>query len=280
MFLSIGCLHTAFYKENTPIRKYKTVQSGQCPVPFRSKLHTIMKNYALLLFALLLLTTACNPIYYSPTTHNVPLLRQKGDVRIALSGAEKRIGLDAAYAVDQHIGIVLSGGSFFPADDEQGDGGKGKFVETGFGYFKPISNHLLFETYGLIGYGNVENHFPSTLADHPTSTGIIQANMLRYGIQPNIAFTSTYFDAAFSLRTFGLNYFNASGNLLFENEDQLTYLKKENRQFIMEPALTLRAGYKYIKGQFQFGWSRNLSNSEFRQDDVFATLGLIYALDR
>lgn len=239
--------------------------------------HTTL-NLALLFITLL--AVCCSPIYYSPNSHNVPLLRTKGDVRVGLHGNATRLEASTAFAVDDNVGLTLDGGIFFPADDEQGDGGKGQFIQAGGGYFRPLNERLVFETYGIIGYGKVENHFPSTLDSFAQTTGIVETNLLRFGIQPSIGFTSRYFDAAFSTRLCGLSYFNTGGSLVFANTDQVAYLEEQNTQFLIEPALTLRGGYDYLKVQLQIGRSFNLSNPDFRQDEGHVTIGLIYSLNR
>lgn len=199
---------------------------------------------------------------------------------MGLHGNATRLEASAAFAVEEHMGLTLDGGVFFPADDEQGDGGKGQFIQAGGGYFTPIGENWVFETYALIGYGKVQNHFPSTLDSFPATTGVLDANMIRFGVQPAFGFSSRFFDAAISARMCGLNYFNTGGSLIFDREDQVTYLKDQGTQFLIEPALTLRGGLEYLKLQVQIGRSFNVTNSDFRQDDGHITVGLLYTLDR
>lgn len=237
-------------------------------------------NFQTLIILLVLFVTACNPIYYSPNTHNVPMLKAKGDVRIALHGNGDRLEASTAFAVDNNVGLTLDGGVFFPADDEQGDGGKGQFIQVGAGYFKPITDHVVFETYGLFGYGKVENHFPSTLDSFSQTTGVLNTNLARYGIQPSIGYTSRFFDIAFSTRLCGLSYFNTGGSLIFNNTDQVRYIEEQKAQFLIEPALTIRGGFDYLKLQLQLGSSINLTNKDFSQDNGHLTVGLLYSLNR
>ncbi|MEZ4827441.1 MAG: hypothetical protein R3C61_14345 [Bacteroidia bacterium] len=219
----------------------------------------------------------CSPIYYSPNTHNVPALREKGDKRMILAGNENRLEGQAAFSPENNMGILFSGGTFFPRDDEEGDGGKGWFLESGFGYYHPVSDHFLFDVYGIFGYGYVENHFPSTLPNNPLTTGIIESNLIRYGVQPSFGFNTRYFDAILSSRFVGLSYFNYAGNLVFQGESQTQYLADNQSAFLFEPALTLRGGYDKVKLQAQLGLSFNLRNDEFRQDEGQLTVGIIYS---
>lgn len=67
------------------------------------------------------------------------------------------------------------------------------------------------------------------------------------------------------------------GSLIFDNEDQVQYLKDHPSQLVLEPALTLRAGLDWGKIQLQYAHSINLSDDTFRQSEGHLTIGLIFA---
>jgi hypothetical protein len=221
-----------------------------------------------------LIAIGCNPKYYSPNTQNVPLLSEKGEVNLSLSGNANQAEFQGAYAAGEHFALQANGGLFIPKDLENGDGGSGKFIEAGAGYFTPVSERFVFELYGLLGTGNVENDLRSRATTNPPTTGVISASVFRYGIQPNFGFKSKYFSAAVSSRIVSLNYSNIDGDLVFDGMNQRTYLSDNSTNFLFEPALTLRAGIEKLKFQLQIGRSFNLSNEDFRQDNGYATVGL------
>jgi hypothetical protein len=233
-----------------------------------------MKKITLLAVLGCILMTGCNPIFYTPNTQNVPLISQKGETNITLSGNGNRVELQGAYGVTDGFAVNANGGLFIPANLSNGNGGSGKFMEIGGGYFNPVSNHLVFETYGIIGLGSMENHLPTTVTQNPQTTGNISANIFRYGIQPNFGYKSKYFSAAISSRIVSLNYSNVMGNLIFEGKNQVDYLNENRSSVLLEPALTLKAGLEMVKLQIQYGYSLNLTNSNFRQDNPFLTVGL------
>lgn len=68
------------------------------------------------------------------------------------------------------------------------------------------------------------------------------------------------------------------GDLIFDGVNQVNYLKENNSNFIIEPALTIRGGLEKIKLQLQYGYSMNLSNSTFTQDKGYLTIGLNFNL--
>lgn len=219
------------------------------------------------------LLSGCNPNYYIPNTQNAPLISAKGETNLTVSGNANQVEFQGAYGAGNNFSIQLNGGLMRPKDQDNGDGGSGKFVEAGLGYFKPLQNNFVFETYGLFGLGSVENHFPSTTTG-AVNSGKISANLMRYGIQPVIGYKSKYFSVAGSARVVNLNYSNISGNLIYQNEDQRTYLENHKSNFLIEPALTLRGGIEKVKIQLQFVKSLNLSDSDFKQDTEMMTVGL------
>ncbi len=234
------------------------------------------KTFIYLISAIVILS--CNPKLYTPNTQNVPLISEKGQINLTASGNANQIEFQGAYGIAEKFAIQLNGGLFIPSDLDNGNGGSGKFVEVGAGYFKPISTDWLFEVYGLVGIGSVENHLPSTINDAPQTKGDLSANILRIGVQPNFGYISEHFSAAISSRIVNLTYNKIEGDLIFEGQNYSDYLNDKNSNFLIEPAFTVRAGFEKIKLQLQYGYSLNLSNSDFRQDHSFLTLGLNFNL--
>lgn len=238
-----------------------------------------MKN-TLLLFSyvtIIALFTSCSPKFYSPNTHNVPLISQKGDVHITVSGNADQVELQGAAGVSDAFSVILNGGLFIPKNEDNGNGGSGKFIEAGPGFFLPVASDFVFETYGLIGIGSFENHMPGSTGETNTK-GDISARLTRLGVQPNFGYKSEYFTIGISSRFVHVGYSDIKGDLIFEERDQIQYLKDHGSNFMIEPALTLRGGIDKAKFQFQIGKSFNISNPDFRQDDILMTVGLFFKL--
>ncbi|MES2629584.1 MAG: hypothetical protein V4616_11500 [Bacteroidota bacterium] len=224
-----------------------------------------------LLFAVL---CGCSPKYYTPNSQNVPLIHKQGQTVINGAFAGSRAELQGAYGVGEHTAVQLNAGAFFPKDIDGGDGGSGQFLEGGVGYYSRVAEKFVLETYGLFGAGAVKNKFPSTVSSEPGTDGRLSANLFRYGVQPSFGFFSKYFSAAISARFAMLSYTNISGNLIYASENQQQYLSDNRNSFLIEPALTLRAGIDKIKLQLQFVHSSNVSNPSFKQDVNITTLGV------
>jgi hypothetical protein len=234
-----------------------------------------MKTYSkLIIFAFGLALASCSPKYYTPNTQNVPLISEKGETNLTLSGNGNQVEFQGAYGIANNISITANGGLFIPSDLDNGNGGSGNFVEVGAGYFTPLNENWIFETYGIVGFGSFENHLPSTLNENPQTNGDISANIMRIGVQPNFGYKSKYFSAGVSSRIVNLSYSNIEGDLNFEGANQQDYLQDNSSNFLIEPAITIRGGTEKFKLQLQYGYSINLSESNFRQDNSSLTVGL------
>lgn len=234
-----------------------------------------LSRYILVITALGL--AACSPKYYVPNTQNVPLLRSAGQTNLSLAGSGNQFEIQGAHAVSDNIGIMFNGGYFAGSGEEENDGkGSGILGELGIGYFTPIGDNFTFETYGLAGLGSVENIFPTVSGNG--NSGTLNANITRFGIQPNIGFSSRYFTVALSTRLVSLNFRSIEGNLVYGGESQVSYLNKNSSNFLIEPALTIRAGLDNAKIQLQFCRSFNMTNKDFFQEESIVTLGLNFNL--
>lgn len=220
---------------------------------------------------------ACAPKYYAPNTQNVPLLTRDGDYSAAFAVGDSRVELQGAYAITEALAVMVNAARFDKPDDEQGDGGEGGLLEVGFGYLRPLDEHFHFGVFGLVGGGDLENHFPSTLSANPGTTGILEAKLTRFGVQPLVGFRSKYVEGAASLRVVGLRYSDIDGSLVFGGEDQVQMLSSQSEHTLLEPALTLRAGVETVKLQLQLGWSVNKSHGSFRQDEGHLTAAVVYS---
>ncbi|MGE0160511.1 MAG: hypothetical protein AB7T31_13960 [Gemmatimonadales bacterium] len=224
-----------------------------------------------------LAASGCAPKYYAPNTHNVPVLTRAGDYSGAFAFGDSRGELQAAYAVSERVALMLNAAVFDQADDADGDGGRGGILELGAGYLAPVGDRVQVGVFGLLGGGDLENHFPSTVTSNPGTTGTLEAHLARFGLQPTLSYRTTHFEAAASARVLGLRYSDVTGSLVFGGEDQVQMLRDQPDHTLLEPALTLRAGFETVKAQLQLGWSFNRGHSEFRQDEGHLTAGIVYS---
>ena len=219
--------------------------------------------------------TACNPIYYSPATQNVPLLAGRGSLAGALAAGEARFEGQAAFAVTSSLGVQLNAGKYDPDDLENGDGGSGSYLEAGVGWFGQRGQRIRWEVYGLLGTGDFENHRPSSVAGNPGTTGNIEAKVLRVAVQPAVGMVWPYFEFAASTRLASVKYSDVEGSFRFQGADQVARLRENDSYTLIEPALTVRGGLPRVKLQLQLARSVNLTESDFQQDDGLLTVGIV-----
>ena len=225
----------------------------------------------------LFLFSSCTTTYYIPNTQNVPVIDAKGATSVNLAGNGNQVEFQAAYGITDALAIQANGAWYIPNDEDNGNGGSGSLYEGGVGYYKNLSENWLFDTYALVGAGRVENHFPSTLPTDPATTGRIEANALRYGLQPSITYKTPYFSVSGSIRGSQLSYSNISGSLYLDGLRQERYLEDNSANFLLEPALTLRGGFERVKLQVQLLQSINLTHSNFKQDNTLLSVGLNFS---
>jgi hypothetical protein len=225
----------------------------------------------------LLACGACAPKYYSPNTHNAPLLSGRGDYSAAFAFGDGRGELQGAYAFSDAVAGMINAVRFELKDDDEGDGGEGGLLEVGLGYQRPLGEGFQLGVFGLAGGGNLENHFPSTRASNPGTTGILEAKLARFGVQSVLGYRSRYFEAAGSARLVGLRYSEVKGSLVFGGEDQVRALAASTSHTLVEPALTVRGGSSSLKLQLQLGFSRNLTDADWRQDKGYLSAGVVFS---
>ena len=228
----------------------------------------------LIIGALILALGGCTTKFYVPNTQNVPVIDSRGQTNLTLAGNGNQVEFQGAYGLTDGLAIQANGGWVIPKDLDNGNGGSGRFIEGGLGYFKSINEDFLFHTYALAGFGSMENHFPTSVATNPGTSGKISATLTRFSLQPALSFHRKYFSITGSARVSSLNFANIEGGLMLDNLDQVAYLRGSKSNFLIEPALTLRGGVEKIKLQVQLLHSFNLSHSDFRQDDGLVTVGL------
>lgn len=202
------------------------------------------------------------------------MIQEKDDWNINSAYNFKQIELQGAYGVGNATAIQLNTFLVFPGNPFLNDGVSGGFVELGGGYYKNLSDYFLFDTYLLAGIGHIENLIPFANSISPNTGGVISSNYARYGLQPSINYITDYFSISASSRFVNLSHYNIRGQLYRDGVDQVYYLNRHSSNFLIEPAITVKFGWKIVKLQVQYLRSFNVSNPHFPQDDEIWTFGI------
>jgi hypothetical protein len=217
---------------------------------------------------------SCKAVY-APNIASTPLLRERGEVRATVDPRN----LQLAVAVTSHVGVMANGyhrsEDNEPKPDEEKQHGEGDFVELGVGGFAPLpSLHpwLQLETYAGAGVGTVRHD----LTPPGGATRRFEAEGTRVFVMPTLGITRRFWDAAVSTRFVALRYHDLSSrNYTDEQLDADGFAGIDERTWVfVEPSVTLRAGYQWIKLQLQVGKSYKLNSADLHHDSGMITLGL------
>ncbi len=232
-----------------------------------------------LLFAIIVFTS-CNHYFYAPNMHNVPLLKDQKDTRISIAqsngGEISSTEIQGAYAVTNKVGVMVN--TMFAKNGNKGDStdkGNGSLIEAGGGYFKPLGNsNFIFESYLGAGGGSIKNIYRNGTSIHTTAT--------RFFVQPAIGYSIPHFQIALSTKFCGVNLSKPSNYSSLDSTQRgnLDYLGSHSFSMLLEPAITIRAGWNNLKLQFQYGRSSNLNNPKLIQGTKNVSLGLYIDLNK
>lgn len=188
---------------------------------------------AVVLFVLLT-NYACVPAYI-PNVIATPLLSEKDEIVVSANYGFSGFDPQVAYAVTDQIGIVVNGSFRNSGDDFSTDFYKHAFGEIGAGYFSSIGKYGRFEVYGGAGGGLINAEFDNNLF-----VSYADVRYARWFMQPTIGMVTDVVEFGFSPRLV-----------------LVTMIQDQNRlvEPFLEPAITFKLGYQYVKFVTQFGIS-------------------------
>lgn len=211
-----------------------------------------MKSIFVLLNVSVLLSffISCAPAY-TPNIVNTPLFSSKGEIQAAIGTGTSGFDPQLAYAITDHIGVMAN--ASFANRSDSANFHKHSFKELGVGYTIPIGDAGRFEVYGGGGWGSVDAMYHSGIFD-----GRSNATYNRFFIQPSVGAVTDIFEGAFTPRLVFVNMHN-----------DIDSLKTNAIDPFIEPTMTVKIGWKYVKMMFQVGLSlpfaevKNYGNQPF-----------------
>ena len=232
------------------------------------------------------LLSSCSPAFYSTVGQNVPLFHEKGEV--ALSGGIMSAsntsegfsplnftpGLALQGAVAITSGAALFGSLYHMNYDGQYQI-NGNYCELGGGLFtyKPKSM-FIGELFAGVGYGTIDNQMDAQE---------LNAEYIKYFIQPSAGFSGRVFDVAFTPRMGVVNYLSHSTS---DRADVREFFGEKKTTFVLEPGITIRGGYRNFKAQYQMNYSTfNFSQANYNEEfdpviDCYSSLSLFIMISR
>jgi len=230
-----------------------------------------MKNRTILLFSLIIFATSCK-VMYVPNMVNVPLFKEKNEFRGTVSLSDYQF----AYAPGKNIGLMANGyirNSSFSSLSEYST--SRNLFEGGVGYFKPLSEGFVFETYAVGGVGNLSYNYTDTY-NSGTQENKYSTSFTRFFLQPSIGYTNDFVDVAFSTRIVQLGFNNVKyeGYTTQDLKDEEILNLDKTKYYFIEPTFTLRLGYKWCKIHLQAIYSNKVNIEPLNYQKFTVNFGL------
>lgn len=206
---------------------------------------------------------------YVPNTVNVPLFDDRNQMRLSGDFAGN---VQFAASLGPNFAVMANG--MFKKDGEDIDAvyGKGSFGEFGIGGFSRSRNNLKYEAFVGAGVGK-------TYTKENGKT--FEAKGARFFFQPSLGYHHSIFELAFTPR-FVAGKFQKPTTTYSTQElitNNLADINKPTWMFL-EPAVTARFGYRWLKLQLQLGKSIKLNDQPLAYKKEFTSLGVIFDLGR
>jgi hypothetical protein len=231
--------------------------------------------------------SSCSPAFYSTVGQNVPLFHEKGEVAlnggimsasntsdgfIPFTNLSSGIALQGAVAVSSAAALFAS---YYDMNYDSEWQISANYVELGGGLFmyKPKSS-FVGELFAGVGYGKIGNQ---------SGMEEINAEFMKYFIQPSAGFTSKVFDVAFTPRMGVVDYLSNSPS---DRSDVRDFFAEKETTFVFEPGVTVRVGFKNFRAQYQmnystFHFSQPYNNEEFDPVmDCYGSLSFFVLISR
>ncbi len=264
--------------------------------------------YRTLFFSALLLQTACSKYIYVPNSVNVPMLHEKGDVRVVASYSQgdgfsdkrQQSEFQIAHAVSHNTALL------FNAMHYSGQGtwttnstnpfsnatntlsiGKGSLVEFGAGKFYNLyidgKKGIVNEWYGGIGLGSINLQERSVELQ---KIAFIQTNYSRIFAQTSLGFRTKNMEIAYAPRLSWMHYSSVQTNMNIKdldfvdkngsgNQTHLNIVENPNLLFI-DQGLVFRVGKGNFQFQAQFVSSTRRQIVQMEHKRLSTTFGISY----
>lgn len=224
--------------------------------------------------------SSCSPVPYANVGQNVPMFRNKGEVSFTggLGSTEdaQGVGLQAAVAADSSLALIASFYSLKNNDNTDWTG-SGSYIEFGAGRYGVINKSIcIYDVFGGIGFGGIKNQSGSSSLD---------IKFMKPFVQGSIGITSKWMDVAFTPR-FALPIYTSYKNQLTDPEQRMqaeAFFKESKSQFVFEPGVTLRFGYKGVKANLGFcvsTFSLDEQYSDVSTNNTYLTAGLAFLISK
>lgn len=204
----------------------------------------------LVLSALVILSSSCSTLFYSPSVAHVPVINEQNEFvatgSLGLSPFTTHLNLQAAYGFTDQFALKAS--HSLVNGDATRVNGVGQQSDVGLGYFFNSRNNLVNDFYFNLGMGSFSNYFTGESLQGFFNGYLpyeyIHADFYRQSIQHSFSIKREQFSLTFATRLVRMKYFNIDG-AMFDDESPIIdsdiyFLRRNSQHFFVEPSLTMR----------------------------------------
>lgn len=213
---------------------------------FKTNYLRMKKIFHIIILFISIAFASCNA-YYVPALVNSPMFEEKNEASINASVGTNGYNFQGAYSITNNLAIMANS-KFFKKKTYEDWGyyreslNISRNAELGVGYYRKLIEEFKFEFFSGLGYGENSLDF----INYKNDTNNYFYRNYSFFIQPSIGASKNTIEAVLSLKINGLTV--RSNTFLGEYKD------KPYTAFL-EPAFTLRYGFKNVKFFNQFGMS-------------------------
>jgi len=215
--------------------------------------------YIIMLFSLIGILSSCSPEYI-PNMVNTPVFSNKGEFQATVATGTSNFDAQLGYAITDNIAVIANGSYADQTNDTTDEFHKHLIIEGGLGYYRQISSSARIEVFGGYGFGEIQ-----TLEDNGAfGLDKVDVNFNRYFIQPGIGAATDFFDGSFATRL-----------AMVQMKPGKAQSLNESWNLFIEPVITAKVGYKYVKAVIQIGYSFPTNdNLDYDNQSLIFNLGL------
>lgn len=215
-----------------------------------------------------------------PEAQPVPLFRKQGETRLAASMQHlKGVNVQAAAAVGEKVSLI-AGGAYAQQDNCLSCSKEvARHVELGLGSYQALENGWVRELYAGAGVGRFKVSGNSGKFDPQTEDIVVSGGKYREAfLQANLGRNGSWIDQGVSTRLSGSRFYDFGQ---WDGEGRARSAPGRHWGVFLEPAYTLRLGYKEIKTETQIGFSLPVYQAQGLDNQMlWITVGLGLNLGR
>lgn len=228
----------------------------------------LTKNLKHFLYLIIMFTvlSSCSPEYI-PNMVNSPMFSNAGEFQAIVATGTSNFDAQLGYAITDNIAVVANGSFADQTNDTTDEFHKHLILEGGVGYYRKINSAARMEVFGGYGFGKIQ-----TLEDYGIG-GLDQVDVQfnRIYLQPAIGTATDFFDGSFATRF-------AMVQMVPSNSQTIS----TSWNTFIEPVITTKMGYKYVKAVIQFGYSFPLKEEQvdYNHQNLILNFGLVFSIGR